>query len=79
MRMMMMMMMIVVVAVIVNLTYVVPVMYSLTVCDTEAVLEAALFDDDDDDVCMADANTSLVASFDSLSPKQKRIIIFLRT
>ncbi len=74
---MMMMMMIVLVAVIVNLTYAVPVMYSLTVCDTEAVLEAALFDDDV--VCMADANTSLVASFDSLSPKQKRIIIFLRT
>ena len=77
---MMMMMMIVLVAVIVNLTFMVPVMYSLTVCDTEAVLEAALFDDDDDDVvCMADANTSLVASFDSLSPKQKRIIIFLTT
>ena len=73
-----MMMMIVLVAVIVNLTYAVPVMYSLTVCDTEAVLEAALFDDDDE-VCMADANTSLVASFDSLSPKQKRIIVFLTT
>ena len=78
------MMMIVLVAVIVNLTFMVPVMYSLTVCDTEAELEAALFDDDDDDdddddVCMADANTSLVASFDSLSPKQKRIIVFLTT
>ena len=32
-----MMMMIVLVAVIVNLTFMVPVMYSLTVCDTEAV------------------------------------------